>query len=159
MPTINTNIPFAMLPALSQSVIAAIQTRNDEVRSRSLSTSDLGYLGGLVSKGMPIRSAHGNPALKVLCNGIETRTVFYKNEFPSMGGDKVKYAWMSYAMNATTEHARGGIPTLIEFNGGSGQDTDGARILYEYVRSCFVYTPDHYTTWYLVTQNGAPVRG
>jgi len=157
MPTVNMTLDVNAIANESLVVIAKVQHRNATLRSQPTPLADPSYLGHLVSQGMGIRSAHGNRQLSVFCDGVTKPTVYDIQDFPNLGGSIWRYSWMHYARGAATDHARGGIPTLIEFNGGLGQG--GARILYEYVRNCFVYTPDHYTTMYLVTQNGVPVRG
>ncbi|HEX8671721.1 MAG TPA: hypothetical protein VF710_07520 [Longimicrobium sp.] len=156
MPIVDHTIAFGTLPGIEQQTITNIRNRNAAIAVKALGKEDYAFLGAVASAGFAgIRSAHGIMSLEIRPLNRTIVTRYGKPGFPSMSGEhmKVKYCWFSYAESAATGHAHGKIPTLIEFSG-----TGAGRIIFDYVRDLVIYTPDHYTTYQLVTENGAPLR-
>jgi hypothetical protein len=160
MAVVNAEIDIGALPAKEQLVIAEIQQRNTDIANGTIKiernewgvAASLGFFG--------IRSSHGIGLLDITTRNMRLVTVYPKRGTigdlyvrESLTRKKVKLCWLEYAESSATEHAHGGIPTLVEFSGSSG-----GRIILEYARDLIIYTPDHYGTYYLVTAHGEPVR-
>jgi hypothetical protein len=162
MAIVNAEIPINELPVKEQAVIGLIRKRNSDIASGNI-VPDQTYWGGAVSLGFEgIRSSHGVGFVQITTRNVNFVTLYKKRgsigdlyRWDTLTRKKVKLCWMVYAESFATEHSGGEIPTLVEFSGsGSG----GGRIILEYARDFVLYTPDHYGTYYLVTQGGAPAR-
>lgn len=161
MAVINAEMAIGTLPAREQEVIGEIRQRNAEIADGRIKL-DPSYYGAAASFGFDgIRSAHGIGLLDITTRPNMRYVTLYAKRgkigdlyvSESMTKKKVKLCWLTYAEASATEHAGGQIPTLVEFSGSGG-----GRIILEYARDLIIYTPDHYGTYYLVTEGGNPAR-
>ncbi|CAI8859662.1 Ribonuclease [Pseudomonas sp. IT-232MI5] len=149
------------LSDVERGVIARIQAVNDDIAGH-VGNIDFNNPGASASLGFHgIRSAHGIGSFNVSVQNIGFLRTLYPNrgsignlyQSNTMNKKKIKLCWLCYSEAAATGHANNQIPTLVEFSG-----TGGGRLLLEYARDLLFYTPDHYTTYFLVTLDNLPVR-
>jgi hypothetical protein len=161
MAVVNAEMDIGTLPPREQQVIGEIRQRNTDIANGTIKIEADGW-GVAASLGFyGIRSSHGIGVLDVTTRPHMRYVTRYNKRAKigdlylreSMTRKKVKLCWLVYAESSATEHAQGEIPTLVEFSGSSG-----GRIILEYARDLIIYTPDHYGTYFLVTEGGVPAR-
>lgn len=164
MPNVDDVIEVSELDLVSQDVVQNIRERNVSLGSVEVREMDFKHLYVAVSDGFyGIRSSHGAESFTFQLGGKGSAFAAFAGTTwvgtfrgqPSLATSnaKIKVNWLSYAKVAATEHAKGGIPACIEFSGKGG-----ARVLYMYMADLMLYTPDHYSTFLLVTENGVPLK-
>lgn len=156
MPDVNQTITYNQLDSTLKTAIDNIRARNQKLSGKSVADLDLGNLPFCnASDGMDgIRSSHGQAQFTFnIADFHQFNGVTWVGRYPqtpslATAHAKVKACWLDYARRYATDHAKGQIPALIEFSG-----KQGSRVLLHYMSDFVLYTPNHYTTYYLVTEN------
>ena len=116
MPTINESVDTTNLPTNQGNVVTNLTRRNNGLRNTLRAWGLLGPCAGawglLGRPGLVWIRGHTECArissvtIHPYFQGTEFRTRFPKNSFPALSGVnfRIKFAWMSYADAAATEH-------------------------------------------------------
>lgn len=162
MMIVNNLVDFKTLPLNAGAQRTAIMEMNRTINTSAVLGDKVSRetMASYVSMTMQpnVNGAHGNPNVYISANGRTTPTQVAASSLAALRPRaKAGYFWMAYAREFAPPHASevDGICTMAEFYvPGTNAKT---RLLYEYLRGIFLWTIDHYDSYWLVDDAGTLV--
>lgn len=144
----------------ASALIASVISLNRDINEAAVlggEVTRLTMFNFVAARSPQAKGSHGNANLRIMADGQLLGSLISPAGLPQLRlTGKARHFWLAYAAETRAKHTGDNIPRLIEFFCPGGTATD--RLLYEYVRGFFLWSSDHYVTYYLLHHDGALVR-